>query len=460
MSTQGDPASNSSPHRRHRSDETNQIVMAKDPVAFAIGLGDEMPPELPPRNTETGPYRRTRSSGTVSVVSAPVVRQTTPKSSREEDNYFDPADTLRSGRSSTASIVSLQEKNRMIMHNKILSHNPRGISPLEPSGAPPVKDMSEYSIPFNQLEDQQRGRGGSVMSVSSMGSNSSLHQSSTTSKIVSAYMAKRGHPPPLPQGNPLNDTMTAPPAFPPPPPPEAAGGHQPPLSSFSPPPIPVSGVVPPSSDYEDPWDARSNLRNLPIHRTRVNDERRFTAPASHRLPGSRTSPQPDIHHHHRRSDQHRRTSDQQHRSSSHHHEGHHNSSRRDKSHRKSPVEPAHPRTHSGSTSDYVPADPSPAWPPASGEPEYVVPPDAQDHPIRIHTYPPPILHDGGGGIVNGGHYVNQPQLPAAPLSPPLPPRNARTHGYPPLLPDPSITPTDHRPPQWQIDPAIPLEDQL
>ena len=422
---------------------------------MTMGPGDETPPELPPRNTgTTGPYRRTRSSGTVSVVSAPGLvapRQITPGSTREEDNYFVPADTLRSagGRSSTTSVVTLQETKNKIMHEKILSQN-RGASHHQEgaslSEAPAVRDVSEYSIPFNQLEDQQRGRGGSV--ISTMGSNSSLHQSSTTSKIVSSYMARRAYPP-LPQGNPPNDTMMAPPAFPPPPPPEAS--HQLPSSSFSPPPLP-DGVIPPSSDYEDPWDARSNLRNLPIHRTRVNDERRFTAPASHRLPGgSRTSPQPDIHGHHRK------TSNDQHRSR-HHHEGHH-SSRRDKQHGKA-IEPSqHPRTHSGSTSDYVPADPSPAWP-APGEPDYVVPPDAQDHPIRIHTYPPPILHDGGG-IVNGGgqHYVNQPQLPAAPLSPPLPPRNARTHGYPPLLPDPSITPTDHRAPQWQIDPAIPLEDQ-
>lgn len=441
MSSQG--SAGSSPHRRHRSDETSHIVMANDPAAFShleLG-GDDTPPELPPRNsgTTTG-YRRTRSSGTVSAVASP----SAALGPKEEDNYHVPADTLRpagSGRSNTASTVSLQETKNRIMHNRILSHNLRGNTQATnslPEG-PAVKDVSDYSVPFNPLDDPARARGGSVPAA--MGSSTSLHQPPAPPKLIQAYMRQRGHSQ-IVQGH-SNDPATAPPDFAPPPPPP---GDQ--LSPPFSPPLP-SGSVPPNTDYEDPWDTKKNLKNLPIHR-RVGDDRRFTAPASHRqLPHPHSSSQPEG------SKPQRKTSKE--RGVHHHFNSHGHSSRRD-----TPgivVDQTHhlPRTHSGGTSDYVPPDPSPAWSP-SGEPDYVVPPDAQDHPIRVHAFPPPILHEGG--IVNGGqHYVNQPQLPA-PLSPPLPPRNSRTHGYPPLLPDSYITSTDHRPPpQWQINPSVPLEDQ-
>lgn len=424
------PASAS--HRRHRSDETSRIVMATEPAVF-LNV-DETPPELPPRNPTGTGFRKTRSGGTVTIGNVAVPPSgAAPPVGDTEPNYFIPADTLRpmgGGRSNNSLVVSLQEMKNRSMHERILSQNPRNTQPRHSEGSA-VSDTSEYSDPFDMVKDgarEQRARGSSVHGMA----GSPLDHTPAPPRIVRNYLNKTVHSDTALFSR-LHDPKAAtdPPDFAPPPPPSEDG----PLFS---PPLPGKNT-PPSTDYEDPWDSRPNLRNLPIHRRVGLNERRNTEPAAHRRPPI-VSPQSED------ASQPKRGSRSHHRLDLHMPP----SDGMDPHHRS--------RTNTGGTMDYIPPDSSPinhSRSTTSGEPEYVVPPDAME-PMIGSPQPPQSLHERA--LVNGGqHYVNQPPLPA------LPPRNPKTHGYPPLVPDPSITPTDvHRapPPQWYIDSSVPLEGQL
>lgn len=446
-------------HRRHKSDE--HIVVAVEPSIFE----EPEPPELPPRYRSSAGgsfsfgvgYRRTQSSGTMSV------NFKTPGHApgKSQDDYFVPADTLRNlsvgATPEQTSYISkpthlpdpqtLQDQRIMTMHQKIMSHNAPGFRESQKQrrckSFDKLVDNSDYSVPFDVLQELEREESGHVPPPKPPTKRASHGRGKIPDSGFSSGELLRSN--------------TQPPNYEPPPPPEddkeelELDRQTDSVSPHS----PTHSHSPRAGDYDDPWDSSKfqlhgkGVRKGSRHRADTEPPKVLAlSPHFDPYKSTHTRAHPTNHVHHDPSPE---------------------------------PEPPLPPKHIDSIPDLKDPRISPSPPPpplpestrpraSTGESDYCEPPDStsyrQEGQESLHGYVnQPPLHDKNGGRSNGmNNYVNQPDFP-----PQLPPRSSfiinhkKKHSYPPLVPPDISNPPDiHQPlppPAFPIEASMRLEEQ-
>lgn len=417
--------------------ERDSIVSISDPLGIdLLGTSGEPVPDLPPRNNSTGggsfssstSYRRTQSSGaTMSSSHSMSVKLPGHQPRPQEADYFAPSDLVMP----ITIPPTVQEQRNQNMHDKIMTLNAPSSKTTKSRSFEKLTDMSDYSVPFNVLQDEEREkieRGGSV------GANKGFKRSAQTRSHGEEAMRSSIVPPIVPPN--------LPPDYRPPPPPKDLP------EQLSPDEIEPSISPNPEGNYECPWDSKKFLlhgKGKQRSKTDLDSENSsppavdpYRSPnlphhsASHfatTQPPLDPSPEPELPPLPPRAGGHYETAIP---STTHH----------------------PPHRERSATEFQQPPPPSPPVPESArpraitggpgGESYYCVPPDAETVHVRGYVNQPP-LHDKL--LENGPSYVNQP--------PPLPPR------YKELVP-PGNTLShspDIRTPTFAIDTSQPLEDQ-